>query len=90
MFIHNDIVYAGNPVPLLTIKSVRSLTGYKLLIRFSNGVEKEIDFLSLLDEPVYQPLKDLNVFNSVYIDYGTIVWNDGMIDIAPEYLYENY
>lgn len=30
-----------------------------------------------------------NVFNSVYIDYGVPVWNDGDIDIAPEYLYKH-
>ena len=28
-------------------------------------------------------------FRGVYIDYGVTVWNDGDIDIAPEYLYEN-
>ena len=25
----------------------------------------------------------------VYIDYGVTVWNDGDIDIAPEYLYRH-
>jgi len=32
-------------------------------------------------------LHNLNLFKSVYIDYGTVVWCDGTIDIAPEYLY---
>lgn len=36
----------------------------------------------------YQPLKNKELFNSVYIDYGTLVWNDGEIDIAPETLFE--
>jgi len=27
------------------------------------------------------------VFKTVYVDYGTVVWCDGTIDIAPEYLY---
>jgi hypothetical protein len=89
MYELNGIVYAGNPAPLLTVKSVQPLPDYKLLVRFSTGEEKEINITSLLDEPVFKPLHDVTVFNSVYIDYGTVVWNDGSIDIAPEYLYEN-
>ena len=34
-------------------------------------------------------VKNIEVFNSVYIDYGMTVWNDGDIDIAPEELYKN-
>ena len=89
MYERNGIVYAGNPLPLLTIKHVRPLADYKLFVRFSTGEEKEIDISALLDEPVFKPLKDVSVFNSVYIDYGTVVWNNGTIDIAPEYLYQN-
>ena len=88
MYELNGIVYADDPVPLLTVKSVRPLPDYKLLLRFSTGEEKRIDISSLLDEPVFRALRDVSVFNAVYIDYGTVVWNDGTIDIAPEYLYE--
>ena len=89
MYELNGIVYADNPAPLLTVKSVRPLTGYKLCLRFSTGEEKIVDLSSLLNEPVFTALKDVSVFNSVYVDYGTVVWNNGTIDIAPEYLYEN-
>jgi hypothetical protein len=34
-------------------------------------------------------LKDKDLFNSVYVDYGVTVWNEGTIDIAPEFLYEH-
>jgi hypothetical protein len=63
------------------------LDDYKLFVRFSTGEEKEIDISSLLDEPVFRFLRDLSLFKDVYIDYGTVVWNNGTIDIAPEYLY---
>ena len=89
MYELDGIVYADNPKPLLTVKSVRALENYKLLVRFSTGEEKKVDISSLLDEPVFKVLKDTTVFNAVYVDYGTVVWNDGTIDIAPEYLYEN-
>ena len=35
------------------------------------------------------PLADEHTFAGVYIDYGMTVWNDGDIDIAPEYLYQH-
>ena len=89
MYEHNGMVYADNPLPLLTVKFVRPLPDYKLLVRFSTGEEKKVDVTSLLAEPVFKVLKDVSVFNTVYIDYGTVVWNDGAIDIAPEYLYKN-
>ena len=89
MYELNGIVYADDPVPLKTIKSVRPLEGYKLLLRFSTGEEKEVDITCLLDEPAFRPLQDQKIFQSVYIDYGTVVWCNGTIDIAPEYLYSN-
>ena len=89
MYELNGIMYADSPVPLLTVKSVQPLKEYKLLVRFSTGEEKVADIIPLLDEPVFRALKDVSTFDAVYIDYGTVVWNNGTIDIAPEYLYEN-
>ena len=89
MYELDGIVYSDDPTPLLTVKSVRALVDYKLLVCFSTGEKKIVDMSLLLDEPVFSALKDVTVFNSVYVDYGTVVWNDGTIDIAPEYLYEN-
>ena len=89
MYELDGIVYADNPEPLLTVKSVRALTDYKLLVSFSTGEKKIIDVSLLLEEPGFSALKDVSVFNAVYVDYGTVVWNEGSIDIAPEYLYEN-
>jgi hypothetical protein len=88
MYEINGIVYADDPVPLKKVKYAYPLDDYKLLIRFSNEEEREVDISDLLDEPVFRPLKDLNVFKSVYVDYGTVVWCNGSIDIAPEYLYD--
>jgi hypothetical protein len=87
MYELDGMVYAGDPAPLLTIKKTRPLENWTLLLGFSTGEEKKVSILPLLDEPVFQALKDAAVFNSVYIDYGTVVWNNGSIDIAPEYLY---
>ena len=87
MYEQDGIVYADDPTPLLTVKYVRPLDDYKLFVRFSTGEEKEVDISSLLDEPVFQCLRNPNLYKDVYVDYGTVVWCDGTIDIAPEYLY---
>lgn len=89
MYIKNGIAYAGEPSAPLKISGVRPLPNYLLWVRFNNGEAKTIDFKGLLETPAFSPLRDRKVFESVYIDYGVTVWNDGDIDIAPEYLYEN-
>lgn len=88
MYIVNGIAYAGEPKEIIKVKSVRPLSGHRLWLRFTNNEEKIFDFTPLLDSPCYLPLKDKAVFDSVYIDYGCTVWNDGEIDIAPERLYD--
>ena len=89
MYIENGIAYAGEKAPMLKVYGIRPMEGYKLWLRFSDGTTKVFDFVPMLDKPAFAPLKDVETFNKVYIDYGVPVWNDGDIDIAPEYLYEN-
>ena len=89
MYIIDGIAYTGEPTPILKISGVRPLKDYKLWVRFNNGEAKIFDFKPLLDLPIFKPLADVEVFNSVYIDHGVTVWNDGDIDISPEELYKN-
>lgn len=89
MFIKNDIAYAGDSKPAIRISGVRPMKDYQLWVRFSTGEAKVFDFRTLLDAPAFAPLKDEELFKSVYIDYGITVWQDGDIDIDPNYLYEN-
>lgn len=89
MYIKNGIAYAEDSPIQLKVSGVRPKDNFILWVRFNNGEEKEFDFKPILDKPAYLPLKDINIFRDVYIDFGVPVWNDGDIDIAPEYLYEN-
>ena len=89
MNVVDGIVYSNAKEPIISICGVRPLNDYKLWVRFSTGESKEFDFSPLLNEPCFMPLRDKNIFNDVYIDYGITVWSDGDIDIDPQYLYEN-
>ena len=88
MYIRDGIVYAGNPKPMPRVCSVRPLENHKLWLRFNTDEEKIFDCKPLLTHGVFAQLRDDAFFRTVYLDYGTVVWNDGNIDIAPEHLYE--
>lgn len=66
------------------------IDGYRIAILFNDGVKKIVDFTNLLkkDMPVFKPLKDINIFKNFTVT-DTLEWDNGKIDIAPEYLYEN-
>lgn len=89
MYIVNGIAYAGEPAVMLKVCGVRPLENYRLWVRFNTGEAKIYDFKPLLSSPAFAPLKNEKVFNSVYIDYGNPVWENGDIDISPEELYEH-
>lgn len=87
MYIQDGIAYAGEQTKPVKVSGVRPLADHVLWVRFSTGEIKLFDFKPLLDAPAFRPLKDDGIWNGVYIDYGVTVWQDGDIDIAPEYLY---
>ena len=65
------------------------LNEYRILIRFNNGVQKIMDFNGLIHRySVFHPLQDLSLFKQFKVT-DTLEWENGKIDIAPEYLYEN-
>ena len=89
MYVIDGIAYAGEREKPITVISARPLDGHKLWVRFSTGETKIFDFAPLLGMTGYRPLQDKALFDGVYVDCGVPVWNDGGIDIAPEYLYQN-
>ena len=71
-----------------TVKNVKPLKEYKLLLTFELGVKKIFDMKPYLKYPMYKPHADDSLFNAVCTNGQTVVWNDD-IDIAPETLYKN-
>lgn len=89
MYIQDGIAYAGEQKKPVAVVGVRPLPDSRLWVRFNTGESRLFDFRPLLDAPAFNPLKNSDVFSGVYIDYGVCVWQDGDIDIAPEYMYEH-
>ena len=65
------------------------LGGYRVRLRFRDGVEGDIDLEAHLWGPVFEPLKDVEFFRKFRVDpeSHTLVWPNGA-DIAPETLHD--
>lgn len=61
---------------------------YVVWLKFSDGVEGEVDLKDELWGEVFEPLKDKIAFQkfSIHPDLHTIVWSNGA-DFSPEFLY---
>jgi len=75
MFLHTEFVEAR--------------AGYRLFIRFNNGVAGEISLAEELWGDVFEPLLDEKLFLTARHDdeMGTVVWANGA-DFAPEFLFD--
>lgn len=74
---------------LPNVMSVTQTGPYRLLLRFDDGVQGEIDIRKMTTfEGVFEPLKDPGFFSRVRVDpeAGTIVWPNGA-DLDPMVLH---
>jgi hypothetical protein len=71
------------------VVEVRPLPGYKLWLRFQDGVSGTVDLSDQLWGPMFEPLKDATLFDKVAIhpELETVTWPNGA-DLAPEFLYQ--
>lgn len=74
---------------ILTITNVRPMAPYVLEVAFSDGSMKRVNVEPLLWGPVFEPVRDPDLFRRVYVDelLETVAWPSGA-DLAPEALYE--
>ena len=56
---------------------------YRIEVGFKNGIHGIFNMNPYLHEGMFQKLKNPAFFNSVRVEYGTLVWPEE-IDIAPD------
>ena len=67
---------------------VQAKADYQLEITFSDGVSGTISLADRLFGPVFEPLKDPDLFRQVRVDdFGAVCWPHGA-DLAPDALYD--
>ncbi len=89
MFVRDGIAYAGQPEAEMCVESARVTGELTMLVTFSTGETRVFDAAYLLAQPVFAPLKSVDVFARFTIDRGVVTWCDGDIDVAPESMYEH-
>ena len=75
--------------PIYRVVSCDIVAPYTLSIHFDDDTSQVIDFLSVLAGELYGSLRELTLFNQVYIDpeVHTLVWPNGA-DFDPATLHD--
>jgi len=71
------------------VVEAKPLPGYRLWLRFSNGLAGEVDLSHLAGRGVFERWLEPGEFEKLSVDpeAGTVVWPGGL-DVAPDALYE--
>ena len=66
---------------------VKPLSGYRIWLKYADGVQGEVDLVHLAGRGVFKIWADRKIFESVHVDEsGAIAWNED-IDLCPDSLY---
>ena len=72
----------------LSVKEVKPLDEYKLLLTFQNGEVKLFEMKPYLEKGIFRELKNISLFKSARVNFDTVEW-ENEADIDPETLYED-
>lgn len=74
---------------IFVVKAFKIVGPYTLRVTFDDGTVQTIDFAPILRGELFGPLRDLNLFNKVYLDTeaGNLVWPKGA-DFDPATLHD--
>ncbi len=69
---------------MIRVNKVIPLAGYRLHVEFEDGASGVVGISRDLYGPMFEPLRDLRLFEQVSTDeFGVICWPNGA-DLAPE------
>jgi hypothetical protein len=80
-----DYVFPGKLVP---VTGVEVIGEYRLRLTFEDGIVGDVSFTDREWNGVFEPMRDLERFERVSIEFGTLAWPDDGLDMAPEPLYK--
>jgi hypothetical protein len=71
------------------VVEARHVKDFVVWVRFSDGVEGEVNLKNELKGDIFKPLLDVSYFKqfTVHEEFRTLTWPNGA-DVAPEYLYK--
>ncbi|MCU0649757.1 MAG: DUF2442 domain-containing protein [Gemmatimonadaceae bacterium] len=71
---------------MLHLASARVTRPLRFWLIFNDGTAGEVDLHDALDGPVFEPLRDVQAFQSAFVDpeFGAPAWSNS-VDIAPEF-----
>ena len=75
---------------MIWVTDAKTLPDYRLWVRFSDGMEGEVDlkaFIAADTRPIVASLLDPTTFSAIRVEMDTVVWANGF-DLAPEFLRE--
>jgi hypothetical protein len=67
---------------ILNIEEVKPLDNFLLEVIYEDGLKKYIDVKPFIKNGVSSALKDKGFFNKVFIDNGSVTWENGF-DYCP-------
>ena len=85
MIVRDGICYPDVPARQVKIVGAENVGDHLLRVRFDDGEKRLFDGHSLVGE-VFAPLKSSNAFANWKLDYETLTWNDGDIDISADFV----
>jgi hypothetical protein len=73
---------------MIKVSRINWLGGHRLEFRFTDDSVGEYDFAALVNEsgPMIEPLRDVDYFKRVFLEFGAPTWPNGF-DVAPEWLH---
>ncbi|MGZ8158665.1 MAG: DUF2442 domain-containing protein [Methylobacter sp.] len=72
----------------IDVVAVKTKSDFQLELEFANGERRLFDMKPLLKMKPWNRITSIRLFEQIHINYGTVTWAGGEIDIAPETLYD--
>ncbi|SOD41831.1 DUF2442 domain-containing protein [Nitrosovibrio sp. Nv4] len=72
------------------VMAVEALDGYRLRVRFADGLEGEVEMAEFVHAPnagVFAALADPEIFAQAHVELGAVTW-PGELDLAPDAMHD--